>query len=149
MPKNFSTYPPTFLQNISLTPHNFNNPENSKHLQYLQEDLKYNLFTFTYLKIKQIEYRKLKKKNDYFRIRKIEKKKNCDLGLIKNFFLKKYKENNSDLIICEKWYINFNDEKDFIYDIHFYHSFNDQFFSLIFPKSYFDFFYGLWKNKGL
>ena len=148
MSKNYSSLPEGFLKDIKLIPHNFNNPENEKHIKFIQEDLKYNLFTFTYLKIKQIEYRKLKNNEDYFRIRKIEKS-NCELNFFKNIFRKKFRGDNSELIRCEKWYVNLNNKKDFVYDVDYYHSFNDQFFSLIFPGNYFDFFLGLWKNKGL
>lgn len=42
--KNYARYPEQFMKGIFLAPHNFNDPENPNHGQYVNSQLKYDLY---------------------------------------------------------------------------------------------------------
>jgi hypothetical protein len=58
----FSNVPKDFLENIKIVPHNFNDPENKKHAEYVNLEMKNDLFNEVYSKIKIVE--RLYLKND-------------------------------------------------------------------------------------
>ncbi len=47
----YSYFPSGFLKGVKLIPHNFNYPENPKHSDYVDAQLRHHLFTFCYQNI--------------------------------------------------------------------------------------------------
>jgi len=55
----YNSFPNDFLKGIRIVPHNFDDPENPKHGDYVNLEMKYDLFDQIYSKIKAIELRLL------------------------------------------------------------------------------------------
>ena len=53
--QNYDKVPAEFLKGIRLTPHNFNDPENPVHGEYVTKQLRADLFTTAYYKIFYVE----------------------------------------------------------------------------------------------
>jgi hypothetical protein len=49
--KIYSQVPPDFLKGIRIIPHNFDQPENPRHGQYVHDHMKYDLFYAAYSKV--------------------------------------------------------------------------------------------------
>lgn len=55
--KQFKRVPQDFLKDVFIEPHNFIFPENPQHGEYVNQQLKYDLFYDAYNKVKVILYR--------------------------------------------------------------------------------------------
>ncbi len=55
----FSRVPPGFLEGIRIVPHNFDDPENKAHGDFVDMEMKNDLFNEVYTKIKVVETRRL------------------------------------------------------------------------------------------
>lgn len=53
--QNYAQVPEDFLKDIKLVPHNFNDPENPIHAEYVSKQLRGDLFTTAYFKIYYVE----------------------------------------------------------------------------------------------
>lgn len=52
----FDRVPEEFLKDIYLAPHNFSDPENPQHGEYVHEQLKYDLYTNALFQITNCEF---------------------------------------------------------------------------------------------
>jgi hypothetical protein len=52
---NYSRVPTDFLKDIKIVPHNFDDPENKKHGQYVNMEMRNDLFNEIYTKVKIVE----------------------------------------------------------------------------------------------
>ena len=66
-------YPKSFLKDIFITLHSFDNPERDEHETFIDIEMKYDLFSFAYKGISDIELRFMKKNEDYLKLKSIEK----------------------------------------------------------------------------
>ena len=75
--KRYYLIPENFLKGKQLTPHNFSNPENPEHGNFIDKELKINLFEYIYQKILVNERHNLVNDDDYIRIKDISHR-SCD-----------------------------------------------------------------------
>jgi hypothetical protein len=131
--KYFAKVPVDFLKGVRLVPHNFDDPENSLHGDYVAKQLRQDLFSTAYMKIYMVEERRLAE-GEWYKLKSIEKT-DCDADTWLNKFLARQyvSAGNDDFISCEKWTILQKNGSTSEYQMKFLQSVNDHFYSLALP----------------
>ena len=111
-------------------PHNFNDPENPVHGEFVHKQLRADLFETIYMKITYLEEKQLTEDEDYFRLDLIEP---IDCTVFSNFnkilFNQNTNSQNDDVIECQKWYIETYNRGVQEYSVKILQSVNDHFYS--------------------
>lgn len=66
--KKYDRVPKDFLKDIYIAPHNFINPDNPEHGEFVNEQMRNDLFTDTYSKIADIEMASMEDDNDFLKL---------------------------------------------------------------------------------
>lgn len=61
------------MEGILIRLHSFDNPERDEHEDFIDIEMKYDLFSFAYKSISDIELRFMKSSEDYLKLKSIEK----------------------------------------------------------------------------
>jgi hypothetical protein len=69
--KQFYRFPSDFMKGIFLNVHLFDNPENDDHPEFINYEMKHDLFHRTYDRISRIEYAHLKEGEEWFKLKGI------------------------------------------------------------------------------
>ncbi len=83
--KKYSALPEAFLEGVSLSPHNFNAPENPSHSQYVDFELRSDLFNLIYQKILLVEVPRLVRSDDFVKLDSIRKAACGGLSQVEKF----------------------------------------------------------------
>ena len=138
--------PADFLKHITLIPHNFNQPENPRHSIFIHNQIRYHIFNITFYKISMIEQRHIKNDSDFMKIDNYNSENCLNLNLHQRALVKKFKQNDEDeYLTCEQWTVNHSDKFRKYYSIYYFHSVNDNFYSVVLPPGVWDSVYGIWK----
>jgi len=137
--KSFKNVPEDFLKDVYIEPHNFIWPENPDHGEYVNEQLKHDLFFDAYTKIQDVEGRYLVGDNDYFKLKKILALP--DIPLYNKFLLYFIKDQR---LASEDWTIDLNGKQESHYIVHSFQSENDRFYTRVFPRQFTRFLYMTW-----
>ena len=99
----FERVPSDFLKNIFLAPHNFNDPENIDHGNYVHMQLRNDLYNDILMKIVNCEFSFSSKEEETVKVQEIVECEGSDpiWGIAKN--LVSYKGGDTHLISCQDW----------------------------------------------
>ncbi|KRX02406.1 hypothetical protein PPERSA_10023 [Pseudocohnilembus persalinus] len=144
----YSRLPEGFFKDLQIVPHNFFSPQNPDHGLFIDYQMKLDLFSETYAKIADIELPNLKKEQDFIKIKNITP---CQDLKNESYFdqisTKLRAKEGDDMIRCENWTLNLNNEKEVDYKIKFYQSKTDRFYGLLFPPTIYKYAYFYYTNK--
>ena len=90
----YTRIPKTFMEGVTLIPHNFNMPEKPVHGEIVHEQLREDLFDTAYKKVKYLETDELEGDDDYFRLKSIEKADCQTKGVLQSFLEARTKTND-------------------------------------------------------
>ena len=97
--------------------------------------MRYDLFNDTFGKISDIELDLLKDDDGVIKLKKIQECKSQRwLGKLLSGY---YASKEDTMIRCENWVIDINKKEEVEYEVKFYQSINDRFYSVLSPPSFY------------
>ncbi|CAD8050264.1 unnamed protein product [Paramecium primaurelia] len=140
-------YPKSFLKDIFITLHSFDNPERDEHEEFIDIEMKYDLFSYAYKGIADIELKFMKSSEEYLKLKSIEKcKETPKYSWMQNIYRNSKIDKEDDMLACEKWVIDINGQREVSYELEFFQSQKDKFYSIVYPPTTMKFFYYMFKN---
>jgi hypothetical protein len=89
----FNRFPADFMKDIFIQVHLFDNPERDEHPDFINYEMKHDLFHRAFDRISKIEYAYLNQDEEWFKLKKIEK---CNEADEDSFFYSIYRSQYID-----------------------------------------------------
>ncbi|KAL4507223.1 hypothetical protein ABPG72_002016 [Tetrahymena utriculariae] len=141
-----SKIPKEFLKDVWIQPKINIDPENEKHEEFVNKQIRNDLWIESFTKISDVEMNFLKGQEDFLKIKTI---RSCDKddSLFQKILTKQvYEVKEDEMLKCEEWTLNLNDKKEVKYRVKHFQSEADRFYSIIFPQDLLRYYY-LFKSQ--
>lgn len=117
--RQYFRYPKEFMKDVFIELHLFDNPEREEHSDYIDIQMKHDLFSYAYGKISDIELIFLRRGEEYLKLKTITK---CDGNEIIQWWQKLFRERkierkDDDMLACENWTLDINGQREVDYRV--------------------------------
>lgn len=120
-------------------------PENKQLLLATHNNVRRSIFYQAFRNIKYVEYRRLKREDDFFEFKELQESQEGWLDYYNDRYLQP--ERSDRLIGVQTWIFNRNGVKESKYKVKFYHTDKDEFKSKIYPHNLLDYVRLRWYNR--
>jgi len=138
--------PLDFAKGVFFAPHNFSDPERADYAEYVNFQLRKDLFDDVFGKVSMLEFSQSIAGSASVKIDKIEECQRDDT-LLESLKTKIYTSSEDDLIRCEDWTVSSSASGRSRYRIKLYQSQRDRFFSLVYPPKLNGYFSLYWNSQ--